>query len=274
MAFLTDVSASPVTVCVAILLVAARIRWRNVAPTQVYFNYENILHRKQYWRIASSVLYHESWSHLVLNIIAMWSFKFLEVRFGSAVFMGYTLLLMIANRCMALLIGYADTSNRVRGYFLSSVGYSDVVIAWSTYITVQNFHSVVFILDVFPLSSYILVLALLNLSLLFTSVVNRPLLCYIAMVTGATLGLGFNFLPTYYWAISFIIDASIIFLWSYLAFPISSLSDNREIEANIDQALEDALRQSREIAFGSSHQETSGAGDNHNNSILTGVENL
>lgn len=251
MYIVSSVITCPITCCIIALLVGLQIRssyTHSFNPMHVYFNYENLVNRKQYWRVVSSAIYHESMSHLVLNVVALWSYKFIEVRLGSLLFLGYTLLFMTANRWIGIALGYY--SNRIRGYLLSSIGYSDVVVAWSFYVAVNNFRGVVFILDIFPVSAYIVALVLLNLALLFSSVVNRPSLCYIAMCTGAILGLGLELLPTPYWAVSFILDASLVFLWSLSVFPISSQGEDNAIEANVDQALEDALRASREASFG------------------------
>ena len=243
----------PVTLSVLTYIVVLRLRSylsRNFNPMHVYFNYENLVNRKQHWRVLTSALCHESGLHVLLNVVALWSFKFVEQQLGSLRYLGYSLIFMAMNRWIAILIGYLDATHRVRGYFLSSIGYSDVVIAWSSYVAVHNFRTVVYIMDVFPVSSYIVSLVLLNLALLFSSVVNRPLLPYIALFTGGAVGFGFDLLPTNYWAFSLIADASLIFLWSYIAFPNSQQSEGSEVESNVDQTLEDALRLSREAAFG------------------------
>lgn len=250
MGLLSDVYYSPITCCLIVVLSAVHYRkstFVDFNPMQVYFNYENIVNRKQYWRAVSSAFYHESLYHLIFNVLALWCFKFIEADLGSLFYLGYTLLFIEANRWIGILLGYF--SNRIRGYLLSSIGFSDVIIAWSWYAALSDFKRVIYMLDIFPLSAYIVALVLLNVALLFTSVINRPSLIYIALFTGTSLGLGLNLLPTRFWVVTFLADVTMVTLWSFSAFPIDAQADDEEIESNVDQALEDALRLSREINF-------------------------
>ena len=271
---------TPVTLGVITLLVAVRIRTAYFQdaynPMHAYFNYENFLHRKQYWRLISSVVSHDSWYHMCLNIVVLWAYRFVEARLGSIFYLGYTLLLVTLNRWIAVIVGHIDSSNRIRGYFLSSLGYSDVIIAWSCYVAVDNYRSAVYLFDVLPVSSYVMVLVLLNASLLFTSVVNRPLVCYISLLTGAVLGCGIDLLPTAYWAYTFIFDVTLVLIWSLFAFPVSQQGDNNDIESNVDQALEDALRRSRQSMLVEAGQgaPVSGALEQDMNNSFNGDENV
>jgi hypothetical protein len=165
---------------------------------------------------------------------------------GSLFYLGYSLLFMAGNRSLAILLGYLDSSSRVRGYFLSSIGYSDVVIAWACYTAVWEYNRPIYIVGIVPVSAFVMALVLLNLALLFTSVVNRPLVCYIALFTGASLGFGFNLLPTQYWVFMFILDILLVLVWSSVAFPISPQIEGDDVDFNADEALEEALRLSRD----------------------------
>lgn len=140
----------------------------------------------------------------------------------------------------------------------------------------DNYRSTVYLLDMLPETSYVMVLVLLNASLLFTSVVNRPLVCYLSLLTGALLGCGIDLLPTAYWGYTFILDTTFILLWSLFAFPASQQGDDNDIESNVDQALEDALRLSRQSIVSETGQVGAIAGtpDQGANRSYNGDENV
>jgi membrane associated rhomboid family serine protease len=77
-----DVYQSPVSVCIAIVLTVVWIGdhyQRRTNPMHRYFNYENIVQRKQYWRAVSSACSHESLYHLTLSLVALLAYRYIKV---------------------------------------------------------------------------------------------------------------------------------------------------------------------------------------------------
>ena len=129
--------AVPVTVALAAVQVAAwTVLVRQSIPfTRVGLNYDAVLGRREYWRLATAPLAHFDAVHCLVDLWALWQFGGAQERArGSASYLFITGVLALASQGIELALYHALIKRcRLRAYrALFSLGYSAVLIAWVT----------------------------------------------------------------------------------------------------------------------------------------------
>eukprot|EP01112_Ceratiomyxa_fruticulosa_P019733 TRINITY_DN6525_c0_g1_i1.p1 TRINITY_DN6525_c0_g1~~TRINITY_DN6525_c0_g1_i1.p1 ORF type:complete len:256 (-),score=25.74 TRINITY_DN6525_c0_g1_i1:251-1018(-) len=127
----TPLTAASIGVCVGFFLYILHYR---LPPESICFSYEKVLVQKEAWRIFTSSFGHFTLPHLLLNMLSLWSCRYLEIMYGSIVFLKYCFLLLVLSMVTIIVVYHALIFMfRKENYFSSlSVGYSCVVFGLMT----------------------------------------------------------------------------------------------------------------------------------------------
>lgn len=218
---------APVTLSMIVVLLAvfARAYQLRINAISVCFNYESVMHRKQFWRFISSSLYHESIYHLIFVCLCLWSLRHIEAQHGRMFYISHTVLFIFSSRAICLLFASLDPSLRIRSHYLASVGFSDVVLAWTSYNALSNFGGKFELFGFLSISNTISPIVVFLILNAFGSSLNRSMVSHVGLWNGLLLAWGIDLIPTTYWAFVLIVDVFVLSLWSYCYHPNSSSDD-------------------------------------------------
>jgi membrane associated rhomboid family serine protease len=218
---------APVTLSLIVVLLAvfARAYQLRINAISVCFNYESVMHRKQFWRFISSSLYHESIYHLIFICLCLWSLRHIEAQHGRMFYISHTVLFIFSSRAICLVLASLDPSLRIRSHYLASVGFSDVVLAWTAYNALSNFGGKFELFGFLPISNTISPIVVFLILNAFGSSLNRSMVSHVGLWNGLCLAWGIDLIPTTYWAFVLIVDVLVLSLWSYCYHPNSSSDD-------------------------------------------------
>lgn len=80
---------------------------KKISRQQVGFSYDKIVSKKQYWRVLTSVLCHEEFGHVFLNVWLLWNCGGnMEAKRGSAFFMKYSIFLVLLSKVLKAVISH------------------------------------------------------------------------------------------------------------------------------------------------------------------------
>jgi len=225
---------SPVT---SLLLTSSAWVWAKIFLKEYDYrpfcrSYKHCIHKKQWWRVLTSPFTHQSFLHLLLNSVTIWSCRIVEKTFGSFFFLKYSLLLIISESLISFMLIYyirkfAETlTHPILSIQFSmminfqSFGCSGLALGWLGFLSL--YHG--------PLSNYRIVLfGLLRVSLWYAPLVMivvyylfmfRGDLLYNwgGLLSGYLLALGvLQLFPDIYWSVCFIFDVIFIAIASIVS---------------------------------------------------------
>lgn len=120
-------------------------------------SYQDCVSKCQYWRIFTAPLSHQSTSHLLANLLTLWSCRSIERRYGSWFIFRYSALLLLCEAGLTILfIQYCMKLSRNEMvtntlYTMSSSGISGLILAWMAYSSIDPKAEVFLFLGIIPL---------------------------------------------------------------------------------------------------------------------------
>eukprot|EP01041_Mallomonas_annulata_P012041 gene12041-25232_t len=185
-----DAIQSPIITLYILILVGI---WVKVYTTAIdikpfTFGFKEFIYHRQWWRILTSSLCHESFLHLFVNVTTLWSYRLLEVNFGST-----TLINMQTN------------------------GFSTELLAWVAFNSITSHTTGItgYVLGIIPLPS---VFAPAFMMIIIQSLVPNisPLVNLSGLMSGFLLAIGLlQILPSLYWSLCFFLNTFLIICWGH-----------------------------------------------------------
>lgn len=224
---------TPSITFIILVLVGAwvHIYTNNVDVKNLSFSLQDFLSRKQLYRVFTSPISHSSFLHLLFNVFALWSYRNIELQFGSMFILKYTVLLITCSRFMAVILLKYIAANRNIGIVgtiltnLTSLGFSGEILGWLAfqYVTQRKIWSGGLWLN--PLFM-ILLPQILHPQ-------QNPMFNFTGLICGFSLGLGLlKIMPNSYWTLAFIINIMTLMVWTSVSTPdfVNSLEDEDVFE--------------------------------------------
>lgn len=182
------------------------------------FSYTDCITRSQWWRILTSSICYSSVLQFILTVVTLLSLYPVEHVVGTSYFLKYTLLLVFAEKFIFLASLFIFTKRLRPGLYdwlltIPHCSITGVLFAWITYQSLTSSESI--ILLYFSVPSY---LSLLFHCSLFNAVLlqnSEPVSQFSGILAGVALRLGLlEILPSTYWLLCFLFNASLAIMWS------------------------------------------------------------
>lgn len=221
---------TPCITCIILIMVGAwvHIYTNNVDVKNLSFSLQDFLSRKQLYRVFTSPVSHSSFLHLLFNIFALWSYRNIELQFGSIFILKYTVLLVTSSRFIAVLILKYYVVNRNIGIVgtilsnLTSLGFSGEILGWMAFQFVNQRKIWSGGLWLNPLFMIILPQIL--------HPQQNPIFNFAGLLCGFMLGLGpLKIMPNLYWTLSFIINITTFIVWTSFSTPEFADSEEEDV---------------------------------------------
>ena len=213
---------SPVVSSIIITFVALWVHtYTNNLDLRPYCHNVNFLfEKKQWWRMFSASAIHESFAHLLFNITALWSYRFIERKHGSLFILKYTLILTIASKVLTTFI-VKMVERRTGNVFFqagyTSLGFSAEILGWMAFSLIASpnpLGSIIYIFGILPVPYFIGPALMLIVVRILEPKLNQ-LVNACGMLAGILLGMGaLQILPDIYCTMCFFFNLIVISLWS------------------------------------------------------------
>jgi membrane associated rhomboid family serine protease len=194
--------------------------------------YNECVQRQQWWRTISAPCVHTSFIQLLLNVITLWSCRFLEQKYGSWFYFRYTLVLAIAESLLSVgaihaLFKISQQQRRdlnPQSHALANAtwhGSAGVILAWLAYQSVSVSITIeypFYFLGVFPIPWTFAPLVFMFTTPLFNFRQQVGGTNAAGLFCGYFLALGvLAILPDIYWSVCFILNVCVFLISKGLA---------------------------------------------------------
>ena len=209
---------------------------------RVSCSYNDLMLRKQWWKVFITPLCHSSLVHLLLAVTSLWTAKEVEVQFGSMYFVKYSILLLIVQKVFYTSAIYLlvtrnrdDASAQAPFYApqlvtVQTQGASGLVFAWLGFLSFrrpdQIISPIIFLSQV-PISfAYLPILLLLVFQI---SMPRSPVVtvdCTVGLLSGYFLSIGLlEVFPRHdiYWSVCFLLNVVLFCL--HAAFSSTTVAE-------------------------------------------------
>jgi membrane associated rhomboid family serine protease len=229
-------------------------QWINVAfkdldEKHFRLSYVNVIKKRQYWRVLTSILTHTSVLQVIVNISCIWNLRYLEDYYGTFFMIKYSIALAISEMFLAfgmisITILGSGNNPTITNFLhnLESNGCSGLILAWLTFQSVAaSYHNInpVFIfmgfLSISPSLAPLFMLIIYTL----TSGRNNLYSNTGGLINGYLLSSGMLlFLTNLYWSLAFLFDVLVVIVVSVFSQRVQG-----------DSAVDNNSRSTQSLSF-------------------------
>ena len=215
-------------------------------PRQLSLSYNDVVGKKQYWRVITAPLTHSNIGLLLLDTTVLWNCRLIELNKGPLFFLRYSLLLMVSEAVMSFVIIHRAISLQ---YSISSAiaplisnlntyNSSGFLLAWLTY---QSFECRNYTINknfvLLGVMGFHVVFAGFVMALIYSSVSprNNFLSNMAGILSGCLLSSGITqILPSFFWSFCFVLNVFLVVIASAVAhYNVSLPSSTNETNSNL-----------------------------------------
>lgn len=252
MEFINEVTSAPILVSFILISLWIFVKIMVDHWDIKYFQagYHECLTLKQWYRLVYFPLCHSNWPHILLNITALWSLRFIEKMYSSIFILKYTIVLAIFEALSTIfVVHWVLKSSRLRFspqhpiHNAAIYGFTSIVLGWLGFLSIdlaiKNKNMMFYVYGILPVP---VPLAPIILMLLTQCILPRghSLSHAGGLAGGYLLAAGFlKILPNSYWTVSFVVDFILILL--YFVVHSQERSDTREMEEDVHEVIDYGL---------------------------------
>lgn len=207
----------PITILYIITLfcISFKLLINNYDINKYSFNIQKCLINKQWWRIITSTICHNSYLHLFIDILTLWNIKKVEKLYGIFYFIRYSFFFIFFNKFVITYVyGYLQTRWRSDQITPTNVvGVSSLIFSWLGFLvaSLPDDKSIIYLYGFFPLAvGYIPIIIILAYQIVIPRSFDN-IDSVVGLIFGIFLGIGWlEVLPNFYWTTCFFLNVLVL----------------------------------------------------------------